>query len=171
MLSMSSAQTPTLPDVADMYCAPIPSIGRRGILTLIMFGLMLVGGIWWQLHGHRAVRYVTSPVTRGLVAPFIEARGIVSRHEGVLRAPVQALMYAPVTSAPGDASAEMSPHLWLLRNGKPTAIPVTLGVQDEQQVEITGGNVHLGDRVIVAERVDAPQERAAADHGAPHQKD
>jgi HlyD family secretion protein len=53
---------------------------------------------------------------------------------------------APVAGAPGSQVT-----VWVLRNGQPAAVSVVIGISDTQSVEITGGNLHEGDRVIVAQ--------------------
>ncbi len=52
---------------------------------------------------------------------------------------------------PGSAPTQ----IWVLRNGRPLAIPVELGLDDDSFVEITGGNLKLGDQVIVSEQSQA----------------
>ena len=91
---------------------------------------------------------------------------IVSRHvDDVLRVPEQALRLRPraAKASEDDASAGGSGArraVWVLRDGQPTRVAVTVGLDDERFAEITGGDLHAGDRVIVAERagdrVDVP---------------
>ena len=40
-------------------------------------------------------------------------------------------------------------RVWLLVNGKPTAVPITIGLSDGQRTEVTGGDLEGGERVIV----------------------
>jgi HlyD family secretion protein len=42
--------------------------------------------------------------------------------------------------------------VWALREGIPVAVLVDIGLDDESFVEIVGGNLKLGDQVIVAEQ-------------------
>ena len=75
---------------------------------------------------------------------------VTDRRDNVLRVPDQALRFAPggvLATGPADAA-----RLWLLRDGKPTAVPVKLGLDDDSFSEITGGEVKEGDIVIVAEQ-------------------
>ena len=43
-------------------------------------------------------------------------------------------------------------QVWLLRNGKPVAVPVVLGLDDDTYTEIVSGSVQPGDLVITAEQ-------------------
>jgi len=42
-------------------------------------------------------------------------------------------------------------RLWILRDGKPTAIPVQLGLDDSANTEIVEGDVRPGDELIIGE--------------------
>src|SRR5205807_8876485 len=53
---------------------------------------------------------------------------------------------APVAGAPGSRVT-----LWVLRNGQPSPVSVVIGISDTQNVEITGGDLHAGDGVVVAQ--------------------
>jgi HlyD family secretion protein len=53
---------------------------------------------------------------------------------------------APVAGAPGSQVT-----VWVLRNGQPSAVSAVIGISDNQNVEITGGDLHEGDRVIIAQ--------------------
>ena len=61
---------------------------------------------------------------------------------------------APRAGAPGGA------RIWVLRDGKPVAVPVVAGLDDDSFTEIVSGDVKPGDQVITAE------QRGAAAHGA-----
>ncbi|MDR3418857.1 MAG: efflux RND transporter periplasmic adaptor subunit, partial [Nevskia sp.] len=73
-------------------------------------------------------------------------RIITAERDGVLRVSDQSLRYAPT-----GASAAPS-RLWLLRAGKPVAVDVALGLDDDSNTEITGGAVQAGDLAIVGEQ-------------------
>ena len=51
--------------------------------------------------------------------------------------------------------------MWVLRDGKPASIPVTIGLEDGTSAEIVKAELHEGDQVIVAEA------NAAAKPGQP----
>jgi HlyD family secretion protein len=53
---------------------------------------------------------------------------------------------APVAGAPGSKVT-----VWVLRNGRPSPVAVVIGISDNQNVEVTSGNLHEGDRVVVAQ--------------------
>jgi HlyD family secretion protein len=77
---------------------------------------------------------------------------ITQSHEDVLRVPGPALRYMPA-AVPGRAREHESPsEIWVLRDGKPLAIPVSIGLNDESYAEITRGDLKPNDQVIVAER-------------------
>lgn len=88
-------------------------------------------------------------------------RIVVDRRDEVLRVPRQALRFVPSgtfgprasrTTAP---SGDLQSHVWILRAGKPVAVPVIAGLDDGSFVEIAGGALEVGDQVIVAERSTA----------------
>ncbi len=90
------------------------------------------------------------------------ARIVTAERRNVLRVPVQALSYTP--AAPGAAvagsgrgqgrggrsSAPKPQQVWVLDGGKPRAAPVTVGLDDDANAEITGGALKPGDQVIVS---------------------
>jgi len=81
---------------------------------------------------------------------------IISAHrDRVLRAPVQALQYTPSAVAksgrPPPRSGGPSHQVWLLRDGKPVAQAVSVGLDDDRFVEISGGGLKAGDALIVSE--------------------
>jgi hypothetical protein len=50
--------------------------------------------------------------------------------------------------------------VWRLRDGKPEAVAVTTGLQDDAFTEITGGSLRLGDHVVTAEHSGAASRGA-----------
>ena len=82
---------------------------------------------------------------------------MVDRRDDVLRAPIRALRYSPRDLAvPGGtggprASPDGWSQLWILRDGKPTAITVHLGLDDGAYTEIVKGDVQPGDELIIGE--------------------
>ncbi|MGC2224038.1 MAG: efflux RND transporter periplasmic adaptor subunit, partial [Methylocella sp.] len=82
---------------------------------------------------------------------------VVDRRDNVLRAPDQALRYSPAgRAAPTGSSGaktplDGSPQVWILREGKPTAVPVQLGLQDGAFTEIVKGDLKPGDDLIISE--------------------
>lgn len=53
---------------------------------------------------------------------------------------------APVAGAPGSRVT-----VWALRNNRPVAVSVIIGLSDSRNVEITSGNLNQGDPVIIAQ--------------------
>jgi HlyD family secretion protein len=93
-------------------------------------------------------------------------RVIIDERADVVRVPVQALRYLPAASA-RSANPEGGAHsqppasvgaddngrarIWLLRDGRPTAVPVVVGLDDDNFTEIVEGDIRPGDRVVVGE--------------------
>lgn len=59
----------------------------------------------------------------------------------------------PATSPPAKGAAQ---RVWVLREGQPTAVPVTVGATDGRMTEVTGGELREGMQVIT-EMLSAPQ--------------
>jgi len=90
-----------------------------------------------------------------LLKPGVTAtvRIITAKRDAVLRVPDQALRYVPGgLSAAGRGAGAPSPQVWLLRNGNPVRVPVSVGLDDDTFTELTGGEIKVGDKVIVSER-------------------
>lgn len=88
-------------------------------------------------------------------------RIVADQRGGVIRVPSQSLRFVPggfaaappagSAAPPGNAQAQ----IWVLREGKPVAVLVETGLDDEAFVEIMAGDLKLGDQVIVAEQRQA----------------
>ena len=78
-------------------------------------------------------------------------RIVTDRRDHVLRVPNQALRYSP--GGPGGTRGQSQPgsQVWLLENGRPKAVPVRTGLDDDNYTEITGG-LSEGAAVIVSEQ-------------------
>jgi HlyD family secretion protein len=84
----------------------------------------------------------------------------------VMRVPNQALRYlpagvagagaqrqgAPGAAPPPEAAEPGQSHVWVLREGRPSLVPVTLGLEDDSFTEIVKGDLRPGDQVIVSEQ-------------------
>lgn len=82
------------------------------------------------------------------------SRIVIDQRSDVIRVPSQALRYSPT----GVSTSEQSQStIWILREGKPASVAVTLGLDDDNFTEIVSGEVKPGDLVITAEQsaVDA----------------
>jgi HlyD family secretion protein len=102
-------------------------------------------------------------------------RIVTSRADNVLRVPDQALRYAPagwarsdVRPASGDyaqRTADAAPgaaarkgraaQVWVLTDGRPRRVPVTVGLDDDAYAEIVAGDLREGNAVIVSEHARA----------------
>ena len=90
---------------------------------------------------------------------------IIDQRSDVLRVPSQALRYAPAAAtgagsersgrARSGAGASDQARVWVLRDGKPVAVTVAAGLDDDTFTEIINGELKPGDRVVVAEQQDA----------------
>jgi HlyD family secretion protein len=82
-----------------------------------------------------------------------------AQRDNVIRVPDQALRYMPADTAtatpgqtPNTAAAARQGQVWVLRDSKPVRVAVTLGLDDDTYTEIVGGDLKIGDRVIVSEQ-------------------
>jgi HlyD family secretion protein len=92
-------------------------------------------------------------------------RIISQQRTNVLRAPNAAVRFIPggiggASRGGGQVSARPD-RVWMLRDGKPAPVRVRTGLSDESYTELTGGEVHAGDRVIIAQ-TGGPQRRPGA---------
>ena len=90
------------------------------------------------------------------------ARIVTAERKGVLRVPLQALSYAPVAPGAGATGARhgqggrsrlkvpQAQQVWVLDGGRPRAVPVSVGLDDDANTEITGGALKPADQVIVS---------------------
>ncbi|MDQ6704292.1 MAG: efflux RND transporter periplasmic adaptor subunit [Pseudomonadota bacterium] len=82
---------------------------------------------------------------------------VVDRRDDVLRAPDQALRYSPAGhAATGGSSGTRTPQdgwpqVWILHEGRPTAVPVQLGLHAGAYTEIVKGDLKPGDDLIISE--------------------
>jgi HlyD family secretion protein len=78
------------------------------------------------------------------------AKIAIDSRSNVLRVPEQALHFVPATEARVTARASSTPRVWVLRDKTPAPVRVATGLDDGTFVEITGGALKAGDRVIVS---------------------
>ena len=102
---------------------------------------------------------ISVPNPELLLKPGMTAtvRVITNHRDDVLRVPDPALRYTPggLAAAAGlrQAGPELSlPQVWLLRDGRPTAVSVTVGLDDDTYAEIVRGALKAGDEVITSEQ-------------------
>jgi HlyD family secretion protein len=103
----------------------------------------------------------------GALKPGMTAttRIVKAEHDGVLTVPEQALRFLPQGVPAGQPGARAARNgqpasgadgmrrsrAWVLRDGKPTAVAVTVGIEDGASAEIGKGELAVGDEVVVAE--------------------
>ncbi|MFC5526558.1 efflux RND transporter periplasmic adaptor subunit [Rhodanobacter ginsengisoli] len=99
---------------------------------------------------------------------------VVSDQQNVLLVPSAALRFTPEASTTpaartsGNLVSRLIPHrpsptaarppteaagarrVWILRDGRPVAVPVTIGASDGKMSEVTGGDLKAGMKVIIA---------------------
>ncbi|MGC2412132.1 MAG: efflux RND transporter periplasmic adaptor subunit [Stellaceae bacterium] len=91
---------------------------------------------------------------------------VTAQRDNVIRVPDQALRYVPAgaaatapapaapagAAAPNAAAAARQGQVWVLADGKPVRVAVTLGLDDDTYTEIAGGELKPGDQVILSEQ-------------------
>ena len=104
----------------------------------------------------------------GALKPGMTAttRIVKAERDNVLLLPEQALRFRPEgiqadrpgggprrseRSASGAGDGTHRGRAWVLRDGKPTAVPLVVGLEDGTSAEVTKGELAEGDQVIVAE--------------------
>jgi HlyD family secretion protein len=89
------------------------------------------------------------------------ARIVTAQSLKVLRVPAQALRFTPAAAARVAAAKTATPGqqvIWVERDGKLVAIPVTVGLVGDTLAEIKPGDLKLGDQVVTSEAAPgAPQ--------------
>lgn len=53
-------------------------------------------------------------------------------------------------SPPKQGSTDAPPQVWVLKNGEPHLVPITLGITDGSYTEVTSDNLAEGDQIIVS---------------------
>jgi HlyD family secretion protein len=85
-----------------------------------------------------------------LLKPGMTATAAIVRSQSrnVLRVPSQALRFTPAGAAK-PVSGQRA--VWALRDGKLVQVPVTVGLDDQTNAEITSGDLKLGDLVATSQ--------------------
>ena len=84
-------------------------------------------------------------------------RIVVDQRDAALRVPNQALRYVPTGTALREAKQQ---RVWVLRDGTPTPVQVTTGLDDDDFTEIVQGELKADDKVIVAEQQGSANPRS-----------
>ena len=102
-----------------------------------------------------AVIGVDNPERLLLPGMTANAKIVTEERNDVLRVPQQALRFEPqgLPAAGGQPArgARREPRVWILKAGRPVAVPVTVGLEDGTWAEITGGELAQGDAVVTDE--------------------
>ncbi len=165
--------------VAEARVDAFPGEVFRGEVTELRFGATTTAGVVT----YPAVITVENPELK--LRPGMTATITVTsnRHPGVLRVPNAALRYRPARARRGgngrdggasptrEAAVSYNPDgtrrgtIYVLRNGRPEAVRVRVGIVDETQTEVAGEGLAEGQQVITDE-ID-PSEQTAQRPGAP----
>jgi HlyD family secretion protein len=81
------------------------------------------------------------------------AKIVKAQARNVLRVPSQALRFTPTGAAKHRAAKTAKGGqrvVWMERDGKLVAIPVTVGLDDDSFAEIKSGDLKLGDQVVLS---------------------
>jgi len=98
---------------------------------------------------------------------------IIDQRNDVLRVPNQALRYVPgglrtLETTGGATATTKQPQLWMLRDKRPVAVNVVLGLSDDNFTEVAGGDLHAGDQVITSESGGPQSGQASQITPPPH---
>lgn len=78
------------------------------------------------------------------------ARIATAQALNVLRVPSQALRFTPGGAARLGSGKPSQRMVWVERSGKLTAVPVTVGLDDDTFAEIKSGDLEVGDRIVTS---------------------
>ena len=92
---------------------------------------------------------------------------ITASRDKVVRAPIDALRFAPLGQPPADSAAlggtpGRQTRVWVLDSGKVSPVTITTGLSDGTWVEVAEGDVHPGERVVT----DEVHSAGSGSHGA-----
>ena len=82
---------------------------------------------------------------------------VIDQRVDVLRVPNQALRYVPGGVAAGAPRSTAAPasgrsRVFVLRDGRPVAVPIVTGLSDDNYTEVVKGDLNPGDALITVER-------------------
>lgn len=150
--------------VATARVDAFPGETFRGELVELRYGSQTTSGV------------VTYPAVISVANPDMKLRPgmtatvtvVAARHPDVLFVPNAALRFRPASATPDGGlalaavTAEPDPHrgtVYVLRGGRPAAVPVTLGLHDDRRTEVEGPGLAAGVRVVtdeIEQRADSP---------------
>ena len=92
-------------------------------------------------------------------------RIVRAQASSVLRVPSQALRFSPAGAK--AAKAPGARRVWVLRRGKPVAVPVEVGLDDDSFAEVRSGALGIGDPLITGESGPAKAAKTRASASTP----
>ncbi len=90
-----------------------------------------------------------------------DVRVVTADIPATLRVPLQALRYWPEAVPKPQEERLGGQNVWILRAGRPVAVPVVVGVSDDSFAQIKSGAIAPGEPVIIAERHTGDNQNAA----------
>ncbi|MDE2263115.1 MAG: efflux RND transporter periplasmic adaptor subunit [Gammaproteobacteria bacterium] len=93
-----------------------------------------------------------------------DVRIITAQAADALRVPLEALRYSPERMSKPVQDGSAPSRVWALRDGRPIAVPVVVGLSDDTYAQIKQGALSPGDSVVIGERSggESPSRSAAA---------
>lgn len=84
---------------------------------------------------------------------------ITADKKGILTVPNKALRFY-VTDEDGKTQRYKDKGVWVMKNGKPERITVTIGISDDENTEIKSGSLKAGDNVIIDQTTNEEKIKA-----------
>ena len=149
--------------------------GKSAAFTVEAFPTRVFEGIVTQVRQapqtvQNVVTYdvvISVPNPERLLKPGMTAtlRITVEQRDNVLRVPDQALRYTPggLQSAPGATSQHQTGttvQVWVLRDGRPSAVTLAIGLDDDTYTEIIRGELKVGDQLVTSEQAGGGPTKA-----------
>jgi len=107
---------------------------------------------------------VDNPDFQLLPGMTANTRIVTDEHDKVLRVPVQALRFS---LKKGEQTEVKASRVFVMRDGKPERVPVTVGLSDGTNTEISGDGIKDGDEVVVNEIKSGDAKAGAAPARSP----
>jgi HlyD family secretion protein len=136
-------------------------LGDRGIFTVEAYPRKTFEGRVTQVRKapitvqnvvtYDAVISVDNPDLLLLPGMTANAKIVTEERKDVLRVPEQALRFEPGGLGAAKGKGGRGSQLWVLQDGRPAAVPVTVGLEDGTWAQIAGGKLVEGDAVITDE--------------------
>ncbi|MDA8109066.1 MAG: efflux RND transporter periplasmic adaptor subunit [Betaproteobacteria bacterium] len=140
-----------LGDKATFTVEAYPKITFEGRVTQVRKAPITVQNVVT----YDAVIAVDNPKLLLLPGMTANAKIITEQRDGVLRVPEQALRFEPhglaAAGGKGARNAQRGARVWVLQDGRPVEVPVTVGLEDGTWAEITAGKLAPGEAVITDE--------------------